>query len=225
MDSSTKPLSNVRRGGAKTASSAEVTRPRAVERREREKADADKIQKLLSGHLDGYSVECGKNLLYKIEIEASGRLSYDVSGVPMRGQHAFQTDILITKGPTPLVAIELKSGSFSSHDVITYSARAERHKRIYPYLRYGFVVVGLGALGRRFVTHNEGFDFALAVPDGRSLQTDLVALVQRQIASSERLIELMQPGSINMRSYEQNVAINLQGPNRPSLGWNHIRKP
>ena len=119
---------------------------RTVERREREKADADKIQKLLSDHLDGYSVECGKNLLYKIEIEAPGRLSYDVSGVPMRGQHAFQTDLLITKGPTPLVAIELKSGSFSSHDVITYSAKAERHKRIYPYLRYGFVVIGLSAV-------------------------------------------------------------------------------
>jgi hypothetical protein len=220
MDNSTKPLSNVGRGDAKSVTPVEVGRPSpvAVERREREKADADKIQKILADHFDGYSVECGKNLLYKIEIEASGRLSYDASGVPMRGQHAFQTDLLITKGPTPLVAVELKSGSFSSHDVITYSAKAERHKRIYPYLRYGFVVVGLDALGRRFVTHNGGFDFAMAVPDRSSLQTALVALVRRQIASSERLIELMQPGSINVRSYEQNVAIDLQGPTLPIQG-------
>ncbi|WP_439923106.1 hypothetical protein [Nitrobacter sp. JJSN] len=220
MDNLTKPLSKVGRGEAKSVTPVEVEKPRplAVKRREREKADADKIQKILADQLDGYSVECGRSLLYKIEIETSGRLSYDAAGAPMRGQHAFQTDLLITKGPTPLVAIELKSGTFSSHDVITYSAKAARHKKIYPYLRYGFVVVGLNALGRRFVTHNEGFDFAMAVPDRNSLPTDLVALVQRQIASSERLIELLQPGSINVRSYEQNVAIDLQGSTPPIQG-------
>jgi len=50
----------------------------------------------------------------------------------------------------PLVVIELKATSFSSHDVVLYSAKAAKHKSIYPYLRYGFVVVGLEALGRRF---------------------------------------------------------------------------
>lgn len=40
-------------------------------------------------------------------------------------------------------------GDASSHDVLLYSAKAAKHKYIYPYLRYGFVVVGLQALERR----------------------------------------------------------------------------
>lgn len=188
----------------------EIAEGGADKRLKREKADTAELHELLSRRLTGYSVECGQNLLYKIEINVAGKPTHEAENLPMRGQLAFQTDILITKGPTPLVAIELKSVSFSTHDVITYSAKAERHKRIYPYLRYGFIVTRSEGLGRRFVTHNEGFDFAMALPDNRT-EVALLDVIQRQIESAERLIALTSARRLNLWSYEQVVAVDLKG--------------
>ncbi|QWG22198.1 hypothetical protein KMZ93_19765 [Bradyrhizobium sediminis] len=170
---------------------------------------AMQVRDVLAAHLSGeYQVHQGKNILYWIEVNTSGKISHDGLDAPRRGQYAFQTDILITKGETPLVVVELKSGSFSTHDVITYSWKAERHKQVYPYLRYGFAVVGVDILGRRFVTHNEGFDFAVALPDTAGIETDLVAIVRRQIASAERIIDLIRSSRIRLRRYEQNIEID-----------------
>ncbi len=87
--------------------------------------------------------------------------------------------------------VELKSGTFSSHDVITYSFKAQRHKQVYPYLRYGFAVVGLEALGRRLVTPNEGVDFAVALPTASCIETELVAIVRRQVTTAAQLLAMM----------------------------------
>jgi len=64
-------------------------------------------------------------------------------------------------------------------------------------------VVGVEALGRRFVTHNEGFDFAVALPARADIETDLVAIVRRQIRSAERIIELTRHSRIRLRRYKQ----------------------
>jgi hypothetical protein len=156
-----------------------------------------------------YSVHTGKSLLYKIEVNALGKIVPDSVDGPMRGQYAFQTDILVEKKTPsiPLVVIELKYGSFSSHDVITYSSKAARHKEIYPYLRYGFIVVGVEMLSRRFITHNQGFDFAMALADLQSSENDLVACIERQIASAECLSSLMRTSRIKLSRYEEIVQI------------------
>lgn len=177
-------------------------------RKQSEHQVAIQVREILAAHFPAYTVETGKSLLYKIEVDPSGQLSHENAASPMRGQNAFQTDILITKDSIPLVVIELKSGSFTSHDVITYSFKAARHKQIYPYLRYGFVVAGLDGLGRRFVTHNEGFDFAMTLPDSTTIATDLVALVRRQIAGAEILCDLMRSDRIKIRRYEQTLEID-----------------
>ncbi len=171
---------------------------------------AQQVRDVLEGALpQQYGVHRGKSILYQIEVNALGKVTPESVDSPMRGQYAFQTDILVEKrgASVPLVVVELKYGSFSSHDVITYSAKAERHKTIYPYLRYGFVVVGTGVLGRRFVTHNQGFDFAMALPSITEHESDLVGLVRRQIESAERLIGLMEPNRISMARYEETVDI------------------
>jgi len=56
---------------------------------------------------------------------------------PKRGILAFQTDLLIAKNSIPLAVIETKYGGFSTHDVLVYSVKAQKHKETYPYLRYG----------------------------------------------------------------------------------------
>lgn len=170
---------------------------------------AAQVRAILAEHLPNkYSVYQGRNILYRIEVDGSGKVSHGKSDTPRRGQYAFQTDILVTKGEIPLVVVELKVGSFSTHDVITYSWKAERHKKVYPYLRYGFAVVEIDILGRRFVTHNEGFDFAVALPDPTGIKTALVAIVRRQIASAERIIALTRPSRVKLRRYEQNIEID-----------------
>jgi hypothetical protein len=180
----------------------------ALDHRESEYQVAVRIKEILASRFPGYVVESGKSILYKIEVDAFGKVTHQSSEDPMRGQFAFQTDLLITKASLPLVAIELKVGSFTTHDVITYSWKAVRHKEVYPYLRYGFVVFGLDALGRRFVTHNEGFDFALALADTAAIETDLVPLVGRQITSAERMSALIGSSRVKLRRYEETVEID-----------------
>ena len=156
-----------------------------------------------------YAVHAGKSILYKIEVNAFGKVTPDSVDSPVRGQYAFQTDILVEtqRESIPLVVVELKYGSFTTHDVITYSSKATRHKEIYPYLRYGFVVVGLDALGRRFLTHNHGFNFAMALRDVASRESDLIAVVKRQVANADRMRRLMQSSRIALARYEETIDI------------------
>jgi hypothetical protein len=180
----------------------------ALDKKESEHQVAIRIQEILASQLPDYVVESGKSILYKIEVDASGKVTHDSLDSPVRGQFAFQTDLLITRASLPLVVIELKVGSFTTHDVITYSWKAVRHKQVYPYLRYGFVVFGLDILGRRFVTHNEGFDFAMALPDTAAIESDLIPLIQRQLTSAERMSALIGSSRVKLRRYEEIVEID-----------------
>ena len=180
----------------------------ALDKKESEHQVAVRIREILAARFPGYVVESGKSILYKIEVDAFGKVTHDSLDNPTRGRFAFQTDVLITKASLPLVVIELKVGSFTTHDVITYSWKAVRHRQVYPYLRYGFVVFGLDALGRRFVTHREGFDFALALLDTAAIETDLVALVGRQLTSAERMSALTRSSRVKLRRYEETVEID-----------------
>lgn len=178
---------------------------------ENEKQIAARVKDALERHVaPDYAVHVGKSILYKIEVDAFGKVNPASIDSPTRGQYAFQTDILIEKRgeAIPLVVIELKYGSFTSHDVITYSAKAARHKEIYPYLRYGFVVVGLETLSRKFLTHNAGFDFAMSLSDVGSNEAALAALVQKQIASAECLVTLLRSSRVSFSKYEETVHID-----------------
>jgi hypothetical protein len=182
----------------------------AASRGESEKETAAQVEAALRRQLaPDYAVHVGKNLLYKIEVDAFGKISPGSIDSPTRGQYAFQTDILIEKQneAVPLVVVELKYGSFTSHDVITYSSKAARHKEIYPYLRYGFVVVGMEALSRKFLTHNAGFDFAMALPDVKSHEAALASLIRRQIASADCVVTLMRSSRARFSRYEETVQI------------------
>src|SRR5271170_3158150 len=57
----------------------------------------------------------------------------------------YETDILVCDFGkdgqwTPRVVIECKLGDTTTHDALTYSAKAATHKQIHRYLRYGFLV-------------------------------------------------------------------------------------
>ena len=149
------------------------------------------------------------NLLYKLIIVPGITIKPEKWGKPARAQYAFQTDVLITRkrDHTPLVVIEIKFGGFSTHDVLTYSSKALKHKEIYPYLRYGFMVGDQKQLDWKFFTHNTGFDFALAIGSGyTSRQKDLLtAMIKNQIKIAKRLTEIVQKNRELVKSYETTI--------------------
>jgi hypothetical protein len=85
----------------------------------------------------------GAALLYQVTVDNRLSLTVDPKR-PMRGESAFQTDLCVfeQKSPDvviPRVVLEFKT-SITTHDVLTYSAKARKHKQVYPYLRYGVVM-------------------------------------------------------------------------------------
>ncbi len=143
-----------------------------------------------------------ESLIYKVIVDEN--LNYDPLDPkdPKRGSNAFQVDILIRDrhGKIPLVVIELKLAKFSTYDVITYSQKALKHKDIYPYLRYGFVIMcGKSYIERRFFVHNQGMDFAYVMNchesennpfDPQDLQ-NLTDIVINQVQSACFLLDVL----------------------------------
>src|SRR5207245_7440649 len=84
---------------------------------------------------------------------------------PARGSSAFQTDICIFEIRDgikfPRIAIEFKT-KITTHDILTYSAKAGKHKKVYPCLRYGLLASESASIPGRFFVHNENLDFFIA---------------------------------------------------------------
>jgi hypothetical protein len=172
---------------------------------------AAQLQRFLASELSkDYVVHRGKNLRYKLHYDGIGQIVPGSDKAAMRGDYAFQTDLLVEKKKPsiPLVVIELKYGNFSSHDIITYSAKASCHKDVYPYLMYGFVVGGRATLSRKFFTHNEGVDFAMALPNLKSGGRGMVMAVKRQIRNAETLLNMLHSRRSDFLLFEKTLKIS-----------------
>jgi len=152
----------------------------------------DKLYEELKKNLPNYIVNKGENLFYKLFIDAQGNLQPSDLHNPKRAKLAFQTDILIKNDKVPLVVIETKLwGSFSTHDVLTYSTKAIKHKEVYPYIRYGLVVGGKNKIARKFFTHNSGFDFAIAIESAKDNLKELIEIIKKQLQGAELMLEVI----------------------------------
>ena len=80
----------------------------------------------------------------------------------------------------------------TTHDILTYSAKARRHKQVYPYLRYGLVLSSVDAVPRRFHRHNEALDFVLALAGlpKDQLDSELKNILELEISASRLLEDL-----------------------------------
>jgi hypothetical protein len=139
------------------------------------------------------SVQRGACLFYEISVDNKLNLQADPK-VPLRGQGAFQTDLCVFEQVSPDVALprvvlEFKKG-VTTHDVLTYSAKARRHKQVYPYLRYGMILSSLKAVPGRVFKHNESLDFVAALGElsDAKVRATLSALFTSEITAS-RLLE------------------------------------
>ncbi len=138
------------------------------------------------------SVKRGAALLYQVTVDNRLQVRVDPRK-PSRGQSAFQTDLCIFEEVEPEILIprvvtEFKQ-SITTHDVLTYSAKARRHKQIYPYLRYGLVASGESVVPTRFFRHNEALDYFLAVAPykERRLREVLSGILKDEVDASRRL--------------------------------------
>lgn len=111
----------------------------------------------------------------------------------------FETDILIGEHLKnglwiPRVVIEAKLESVTTHDAITYSQKAQAHKNVHPYLRYGIIVGKIPNIPGRLIRHGNNFDFMLAVEDYKPNTARLNAIIKlllEEVEASRRLENMM----------------------------------
>lgn len=140
------------------------------------------------------TVEKGAVLLYQVTVDNNLRvMGEDQIRHPKRGDSAFQTDLCVFEERSkdvllPRVVLEFKT-SITTHDILTYSAKATKHKQIYPYLRYGLVASNEDRVPGRFFTHNEGLDFCLSLRrlSEESIRATLMKLVNAELDCSRQL--------------------------------------
>lgn len=147
-------------------------------------------------------------------------LTYNSFGPEKQHFNSYETDILIyeqinTDTWKPRVIIETKLGSVTTHDSITYSQKAQTHKNVHPYLRYG-ILIGKREdypLPGRLFRHGQHFDFMLSWkamrPDKRELKT-VIDIMLDEVDSSRTLDEII----YNTRSKGRDMFTSLHRPLR-----------
>ncbi len=136
----------------------------------------DMFVSLLSLEISPCKIATRKSVLYDMAITDKGIVDMGVdidTGEPLRGGgKGFEQDILIYEntpnGHTsfiPRIITEVKLNRITSHDVIVYSEKARRIKRIYPYSRYGLLLVGLKTIPGRVLRLEGDFDFIFTIKE------------------------------------------------------------
>jgi hypothetical protein len=147
--------------------------------------------------VDGIAVGIGTGtkLPYSYEV-----LKYEGKEPLKSSVTAYETDLLIydqldAKWWVPRVVVECKLKKVTSHDALTYDAKAATHKNVHPYLRYG-VLIGArsdNTLPVRLFRHGDHFDFMITwaedVPSPAEWESFL-ALITEEIKVSRKIQEL-----------------------------------
>ena len=111
----------------------------------------------------------------------------------------FETDLVIYEkdgdGIKPRVIVEAKLDRVTTHDAITYSYKAEKHKNITPYLRYGIMIGNREhyPLPGRLYRHGTHFDFMFSFSGLKPTEEEwktFVEMINREVEYS-RLFEEM----------------------------------
>jgi len=158
------------------------------------------------------SIQRGPALLYEVTVDNNLSLTVDPKH-PVRGDSAFQTDLCVFEAKAddiviPRVVLEFKT-TITTHDVLTYSAKARKHKQVYPYLRYGLVVSNEPVVPRRFFIHNESLDFfaALKNTNDSELRDFFSRLLKAEVETSKQL-ERIAFGSFRPHLFRMEVTVD-----------------
>jgi hypothetical protein len=186
----------------------------------REDQFVSRIEKVLKRALPRrLIVRRGASLLYEVTVDNRLQIRIDPKR-PSRGHAAFQTDLCVFERladdlQVPRMVLEFKTRA-STHDVLTYSAKARRHKQIYPYLRYGLIVGRKETIPKRFFVHNEALDFCVASRafNRNEFPTAIKKIVNREISTSREL-EGIAFGKVGAAVYRRSIeTITATGKDR-----------
>ena len=139
-------------------------------------------------------IETGLRLPYGYEISAYGETREATAT-------EFQTDLAIIEDLgdgawLPRVIVEAKIDTITTHDAITYSRKADCHRTVHPYLRYG-VMIGNRRdrpLPGRLYRHGTGFDFMISFQEFDLSKDELstfVKIVKDEIRASRNLEKII----------------------------------
>jgi hypothetical protein len=113
----------------------------------------------------------------------------------------YATDLLVfdrhdEREWTPRVVIETKLGSVTTHDALTYSAKASTHKHVHPYLRYGILIGNYGHdnFPARLFRHGAYFDFMMTwkqLEPATAEWKEFLELLVEEIEASRQIQSLM----------------------------------
>lgn len=112
---------------------------------------------------------------------------------------SFETDLLIyekTDVIKPRVIIEAKLHSVTTHDAITYSYKAQNHKNVTPYIRYGIMLGNRRhyPLPGRLFSHGTNFDFMISFRGyvlDQEEEPAFVYLIRKEISYSRKIEEMI----------------------------------
>ncbi|EGU9030363.1 hypothetical protein GA076_19070 [Vibrio parahaemolyticus] len=142
-----------------------------------------------------YAADVAEKLTYANEVR------HYKNDVPHSIETKFETDILIYEWLddetwTPRVVVEMKIKSINTHDAITYSRKAQNHRFVHPYLRYGMFIGGIGTGGvpTRLLRHGEAFDFMIAWEDYKPTDNEkqvLFDILASEVEASKQLEQIL----------------------------------
>lgn len=152
----------------------------------------------------------GTKLAYACEIQ-----SYDSDGQPLVTTNKYETDILISDvfddgRWIPRVIVECKMESVTTHDALTYSAKASSHRGVHPYLRYGFLAGGRAdyALPARLIRHGQQFDFMISWKSMKASAAEwksFCSLIVQEVEASRKLQTLLTDNRSATRVKHSNI--------------------
>jgi len=168
----------------------------------------------------------------KLEVGTEKKVRYLIDEkLPTRGENAFNVDILIFFKNTenqenddkiprddeiPFVVIEVKgSKGIQTDQIIACSGKAKRHKRLYPWLRYGIIWNSTKEpnIPFRFFKNNENLDFAYNINEiSKNKMNDKIKkfyseILKDQIEIAIKLYEIFKNGSKDIEIYSSLIKI------------------
>lgn len=116
-------------------------------------------------------------------------------------QIGYETDILVyeqfaNENWKPRIIIETKINKVTTHDAITYSQKAQTHKNVHPYLRYGILIGNRKhyPLPGRLFRHGQHFDFMqswVKYNADNNEWLELIRILENEIEASKMLEEIL----------------------------------
>ena len=165
-----------------------------------EKEWAESVKEYLSSIKLSNSIKIDTliNIPYTNEI-VEYRINFETISLSNK-EMEFETDILIYEQNAdvikPRIIIETKLKHVTTHDAIVYSYKAQNHKTITPFIRYGIIIGDRGhhPLPGRLFRHGMNFDFMMSFKKeeiDKDEKKILKELIEKELYYSNQIEEMI----------------------------------